>query len=103
MKNNILACFKAAGNNAEYYSRWYHRANKWASYHADKRGLRTTKVCAIAAALSPSVHWEVNKRDTLALLDDMHNQKLLLTIYHPFFALVIQALQNHLDHSNRFV
>jgi len=47
---------------------WYANAHDWAYQLADEAGASLERVCAVTAALSPAVKWDVNKRDTEALI-----------------------------------
>lgn len=56
---------------------WYADAHQLWNHLAHTRKLSTDKVAQIASALSPSVQWEVNKVDTLTLINAYQNNREL--------------------------
>ena len=56
---------------------WYADAHQLCDYLAYTRKLSTDQVAQIASALSPSVYWEVNKVDTLTLINAYQNNREL--------------------------
>lgn len=61
--------------------RWYAEAHQFCEYVAHQRKLKTEQVAAVVSILSPSVHWEINKHDAVALIN-AHQNNLELTDFN---------------------
>ena len=54
---------------------WYSRANRFCSRLAVTFGTDKARVIAVMAALSPGTHWDRNKQETRAMLEEWRGQR----------------------------
>ena len=48
---------------------WYYKANEFAKQVSEKYDVPLPIVCGVVSALSPSVAWEINKRDAVKMVE----------------------------------
>lgn len=63
---------------------WYNEANEFCKEIANRYNLSLSQVCAIVSALSPGTNWDVNKRDSIGLIETskgLRNYKHNYTTY----------------------
>ena len=67
MKNLVKIYEKIA--NKQDGADWYFKANEFAKQVAERYNVPLPVVCGVLSALSPSVAWEINKRDAVKMVE----------------------------------